>query len=57
MSNISDEKLQEFVCKLEDGDIVVYYWEDECNLINSEIVDCLIELQTYRGLAEIRMNT
>ena len=48
MSNISDEKLQEFVCKLEDGDIVVYYWGDECNLINSEIADCLIELQTIR---------
>jgi len=57
MCDISDERLREFVCKLEDGDIVVYYWEDECNLINSEIVDCLIELQTYRGLAEIRMNT
>ena len=57
MSDISDERLQEFIYKLEEGDIVAYYWEDECNLINSEIVDCLIELQTYRGLAEIRMNT
>ena len=48
MCNVSDGRLREFIDKLEEGDIVAYYWEDECSLINSEIADCLIELNTYR---------